>query len=96
MGIDIRKQAELFNKAKQLSSRAKSRDLRISSTIAVKSVPSSFDSLRSLRMTALDRFITPFELMKRDDHNDPFHDADKCKWCKSRALAGYPGRDGIK
>jgi hypothetical protein len=34
--------------------------------------------------------------MKRDDHNDPFHDADKCKWSKSRTLAGYPGRDGIK
>jgi hypothetical protein len=49
-------------------SETKPRDLRILFRFAVESVPRSFDSLRSLRMTALDFVFLLFVRIKADNH----------------------------
>ena len=48
---------------------AESKNLRISLIFAVKSVPRSFDSLRSLRMTTAFVVILLFVLIKADNHD---------------------------
>ena len=61
--IGFRQQSRQMEPCNDMSFRAKSRNLRIRITFAVESVPRSFDSLRSLRMTTASVLVLLYVLI---------------------------------